>query len=255
MNILELKKTLASGGVVLGSEVHELAMPAIAELYAAAGFDFIMVDCEHTSIDLSAAVEIFRVARGNQIAPFIRVAEVDYALICRALDQGANGIIVPRVTCREQVAEAASMVRYPPTGRRGIYAGGSPASYRDMDPNEYVRWANDAIMLAIMLESKEAIDGIDNIISVPGVDLVLVGPADLSLSIGHPFEFEHPLEVSLMRKVVQKCRDRNIPCGCAYWDVDLAKFWVNEGMQFVWIGNEVNMIASCSKDIIARFRG
>ncbi|NPV54312.1 MAG: hypothetical protein HPY71_12475 [Firmicutes bacterium] len=254
MNIEQIRQALASGGLVIGSEVNEMRSPAIAEIYAAAGFDYIMIDQEHTAIDLSEVAGIIRVARLSGIAPFVRVPEIDYNVICRPLDQGAQGIVVPRVTSRDQVLEVLDMIRYHPKGRRGLAVGGPSVGYRDINAQEFVDRANNSIMLVVQIESEAAVRDIDSIISVPGVDVAFVGPVDLSLSVGRPCEFTDEKVVSLIQEVVDKCREHRVVSGIALFDLDLIAKWISAGMRFFWVGNEVVMILSQGRQIVQGLR-
>jgi 2-keto-3-deoxy-L-rhamnonate aldolase RhmA len=254
MDIKQIRETLHRGGIVLGSEVNEVRSPAIAEIYAAAGLDFILVDMEHTSFTLSEAAQIFRVARNCGIVPLVRIPQIDYSVICRNLDQGAKGIIVPRVSSRKEVLEVLDIMKYPPRGRRGIYPGGTSVGYRALSAVDFVKEQNDSILLVIQIESETAVRKLDEIITVPGIDVVLVGPADLSLSIGLPGDFHHEKVATLMKEIVEKCTQNGIPSGVAHWDPKYAQLWRKEGMQFFWINNDVNMLLAGAKTIVQEMR-
>jgi len=254
MDIKNLRKTLQQGGMVIGSEVNEIRSPAIAEIYAAAGLDFIVVDMEHTSFTLSEATQIFRMARNCGISPLVRIPVVEYEVICRNLDQGARGIIVPRITSSEEVLRVIDIMKYPPKGQRGLYPGGTAASYCPVSPADFIQDQNENTLLIIQIENQEAVHNLDSILSIPEIDVILIGPADLSLSIGHPCEFFHEEVLSLMRKVIQSCHDFKIPCGVAYADPQLAKSWKSEGVQFFWVNSDINMLFTGAKAIVAEMR-
>ena len=235
-----------------------MRLPVIAEIYAAAGFDFIMIDNEHTAISISETVEIMRVARLCNIAPFVRIPEIEYSSINRMLDHGAQGIIAPRVTKRDQVIDLIDIMRYPPDGSRGFGPSGSCTGYcnlLDIDGKEFVGRTNSSIMLVVMIESESAVNDIDDIISVPGVDIVLVGPNDLSLTLGCPCQIYDERMVSLIYEVIEKSKKHGIASGCAGYDVDGFLKWINAGMQFFWVASEVGMILSQGRQIVKNLRG
>ena len=253
MRIEKIRETLNSGGLVLGGEVMAFKSPVAAEIYEAAGFDFIMIDNEHSAFDLSETAEIIRVANLCEIAPFVRVPEIGYHIINRLLDQGVKGIVIPRVTSRKQVVEVVDMMRYYPKGKRGFGPQGS-AGYRDFDPEEYIEHANKSIMLVIQLESESAINDIDNIISVPGIDVVLIGANDLSLTVGKPCQLYDKKIVSLIQKVVDKCAEHEVISGIAGYDINGFLDWIKTGMQFFWVVNEIQMILSQGQKILKKLR-
>jgi len=254
VKIEKIRDTLNSGGLVIGGEVIIMESPAIAEIYAAAGFDFIMIDNEHTALDLSQTVEIVRVANLCKIAPFVRVPEIEYHIINRLLDQGVKGIVIPRVTGKEQVIKVLDMMRYYPQGERGWGPSGSCTGYGDFDPEKYIDHANKSIMLVIQIESKDAIKDIDSIVSIPGVDVALIGANDLSLTAEKPCQLYDKEVVSLMQKVVDKCREYGITSGIAGYDINGYLDWIKAGMQFFWVANEVQMILSEGQKIVKKLR-
>lgn len=254
MRIEQIRNTLSSGGLVIGGEVIEMKSPAIAEIYAAAGFDFIMIDNEHTAFDLSQTVEIIRVAKLCGIAPFVRVPEIEYHIINRLLDQGAEGIIIPRVTSGDQVTEVIDMIRYHPLGRRGWGPSGICTGYRNFNPKEYIEHTNKSIMLIIQIESRDAVKNIDNIISVPGIDAVVVGANDLSITVKRPCKLYDKEMISLIQIVTDKCKKYGVISGTAGYDLNGFIDWIKGGMQFFWVANEVEMILSQGQKIVKKLR-
>jgi 4-hydroxy-2-oxoheptanedioate aldolase len=252
MDIKNLRKNLQQGKIVVGSEVNEVRSPAIAEVYAAAGLDFIVVDMEHTSFTISEASQIYRMARNCGIAPLVRIPAIEYEVICRNLDQGARGIVVPRITSAEEIHQVIEIMKYPPKGKRGLYPGGTAVGYCPTTPADFIRDQNDTTLLIVQIENQQAVQNLDSILSIPGIDVILIGPADLSLSIGHPCEFLRENVLSLMRKVIQRCRDYKIPSGVAYADPGLAKSWISEGVQFFWVNSDMNMLLTGAKAVVAK---
>lgn len=251
MDFNNLRKNLQQGKIVVGSEVNEVRSPAIAEIYAAAGLDFIVVDMEHSSFTISEASQIYRVARNCSITPLVRIPAIDYELICRNLDQGARGIVVPRITSAEEVIQVIEIMKYPPKGKRGLYPGGTAVGYCSTSPAAFIQDQNDNILLIVQIENQQAVQNLDSILSIPELDVILIGPADLSLSIGHPCEFFHDDVLSLMSKIIQRCREYKIPSGVAYADPGLAKRWISEGVQFFWVNSDINMLLTGAKAVVA----
>jgi len=184
-----LKKTLATGGHALGSWLT-LPSPAIAEMMARAGYDWLACDLEHASLDLSQCAELMRAASLAGAEPMVRLSANDPVLIKRVMDAGANGIIVPMVNSAEEAAAAVAAMQYPPRGNRGVglfRAQGYGATFQ-----EYKRWLAEEAVCIVQIEHIEAVRNLESILAVDGVDGYIIGPYDLSASLGVPGEFDRP---------------------------------------------------------------
>jgi len=169
--------------------------PAVLEIVALAGFDFAMIDLEHTSISLESLEDLLRAAQAHDLGVLVRVPDVDPKFILRVLDIGTEGILIPHVRGVETVQTAVSAVRYPPIGHRGFYGAARAADYsaHGLGTNrELAQELNKSVVLGILLEDQEAIAEADTIVATPGIDFVIVGPADLSASLGLLDTKKHP---------------------------------------------------------------
>jgi 2-dehydro-3-deoxyglucarate aldolase len=184
-----LKCRLATSEVTFGSWI-QLGQAAIAEIMAAAGYDWIVVDLEHSVISLREAEEMIRIIRMSGVDPLIRLSKNDPVQIKRVMDAGAEGVIVPMVKTAAEIAEAVAAVRYPPFGTRGV--GLARAQGYGTRFQEYRSWvATDSVIIA-QIEHIEGVRNLGPILSTPGVAGFIVGPYDLSASLGVPGEFDHP---------------------------------------------------------------
>ena len=183
-----LKAKLRSNTLTLGSWIS-LAHPSIAEILARAGFDWLVVDLEHSTISMSEAGELIRVIDLCGISPLVRVTSNDPNQIKRVMDAGAHGVVVPMVNSVDDAARAVAATRYPPLGTRGVgIARGQrfgPEGFRD-----YVGWQADGPVVIAQIEHIAAVDAVADILAVPGIDGFIIGPYDLSCSIGRPGDFE-----------------------------------------------------------------
>jgi 2-keto-3-deoxy-L-rhamnonate aldolase RhmA len=184
-----LKSQLRNGEVTIGSWLT-LGHPAIAEIMAKAGFDWITVDLEHSSITIDQAEELIRVIDLCQVTPLVRVTNNDPALIKRVMDSGAHGVIVPMINTPAEAERAVAAVRYPPHGTRAI--GLARAHGYSLEFERYREWADRENVVIVQIEHSEAIGHLDEILAVPGVDGFSVGQYDLSGSLGIPGQFDHP---------------------------------------------------------------
>lgn len=180
---LKLRKT------TIGSWIT-LPHPAIAEIMAGAGFEWLVVDLEHSAITLGEAAELIRVTDLCGVVPLVRVSANDPVQIKRVMDAGAHGVIVPMVNSAGEAEQAVASVRYPPQGRRGV--GLSRAQGYGTAFESYWEWVQQESIVMVQVEHIQAVDNLAAILAVPGVDGFIVGPYDLSCSLGIPGEFEHP---------------------------------------------------------------
>jgi 2-dehydro-3-deoxyglucarate aldolase len=173
--------------------------PALAELLARAGFDWLNIDMEHSAISLQSAAELIRVVDLAGVRPFVRVGSHDSNVIKRVMDAGAHGIIASTVNTPEQAAQIVAAVRYPPVGRRGV--GLSRAQGYGDEFDVYYQWLNEESIVIMQIEHTEAVKNLEAILRVPGVDGFLIGPYDLSASLGVPGDFAHPKMIEALAEV------------------------------------------------------
>jgi staphyloferrin B biosynthesis citrate synthase len=161
--------------------------PLIVEMIGHAGFNFVIIDTEHASINPETVENMIRAAEVVGLTPFVRVSENSEGAILRALDAGAKGVVVPHIRTKEDAERAIHASRYHPLGMRSLN-GGRPAAFGKDDLTKYVEQANQEIMVILMIEDNEGIENLDDILSVTGIDMVLEGAADLSQSYGVPWK-------------------------------------------------------------------
>jgi len=205
------------GGETLYGTLLNLPSPAIAEVLAQSGFDWLFIDAEHGGIGTSALLSILQ-AVDRDIACIVRLPELDGGAIKRALDLGAHGIIVPQVETAAEAAEAVRLARYAPAGERGM--GLSRAHGYGFTFNEYIEAANDAIAVIVQCEHARAVENIESIAAVDGLDAVFLGPYDLSASLGHPGDIGHPAVTEAIGRVTDVCQAAGMPLG--YFGIDAA---------------------------------
>lgn len=188
-----------------------LAHPLIPELLAPAGFDWLCVDMEHSSIDLGDLLPLMISIEANGMVPLVRVGENHPNLIKRVMDAGAYGVIVANVNSPEEAAAAVNAVKYPPQGRRGVGLYRVQGYGRRFE--EYKRWLQKESVVIVQIEHIDAVKRIDDIFSVPGLDAFLIGPYDLSGSMGRPGDLTHPDVEAAVKKVLAAGRRHGIPAG------------------------------------------
>jgi 2-keto-3-deoxy-L-rhamnonate aldolase RhmA len=196
-----VKRVMNSGGLALGTHTGGIADPQIVEIIGLAGFDAAFIDMEHTPFDLHDVTQMVMAAERVGITPIVRTPGFHPAFILRLLDQGVQGIQVPHVSNPETAREAVKAMRYPPQGERGMAAGSRAAEFGKVSLLDHMAQSNREVLLACMIEDVEAIERIDEIAAVEGVDLLAVGPSDLSRSLGVSGQPDHPRLIAAIDRV------------------------------------------------------
>jgi 2-keto-3-deoxy-L-rhamnonate aldolase RhmA len=204
-----LKARLATGETLYGT-LLTLGSTEVAELLAVAGFDWIFLDAEHGALDPRDVLHLLQAVAGRTPC-LVRVPTLEEAWIKRALDAGAEGIIVPQVATAEAAEQAVQFAQFPPTGRRGL--GTARANRYGLGVAEYLNTVADRVIVVVQAETVEAVNNIQAIARVQGIDAVFVGPYDLSASLGYPGEVDHPAVRAAIAQVSRVCRDAGVPTG------------------------------------------
>jgi len=205
----DFRQRLQQGERLIGTMVT-IGSREIAEVLGEVGFDWLCLDGEHGALEPSVLQGLLQAINRN-VAVIVRVPALDEADIKHALDIGATGVMVPQVHTAEHAALAVRWSRYPPLGARGV--GVARAQHYGFRVAEYLEHANEQVTVIVQAESGAAVDNIDSIVRVPGVDAVLIGPYDLSASLGHPGELSHPTVQAAITRVAEACQGVGLPLG------------------------------------------
>jgi len=205
-----LKRKLQRQEVTIGSWLT-VGHTSIAEIMAKAGFEWLVVDMEHSVITLDIAQQLIQVIEGCGVVPLVRVGENNATIIKRVMDAGAYGVIVPMVNNREQAEAAVKAVKYPPIGMRGV--GLARAQGYGAQFDEYAATVNEESVVIAQIEHIDAVNNIESIISVDGIDGCIIGPYDLSASLGMPGKFDHPDMLKAIEKVEKSCKEKRVVLG------------------------------------------
>jgi 2-keto-3-deoxy-L-rhamnonate aldolase RhmA len=240
-----VKKSLREGKPVIGITVT-IPSPDVALQAARLGFDFLWIDMEHSQIALETARNMILATNGTATVPFIRVPVNELWTAKRALDAGALGVIFPFVSTPELARQAVAACKYPPLGLRG--SGPGLASLRWPAPGGYIDFADRNAMVVIIIEQKQAVERIDEIVAVPGIDVVFIGPSDLSYSYG--FRGRQTPEVKeAIAKVLAAGKRHNVPVGRLAGAADIAGY-IKEGFQFFQAASDLAMMAAGARPFL-----
>jgi 2-keto-3-deoxy-L-rhamnonate aldolase RhmA len=247
----EFRARLKRREKLLGTMVT-LASGASAEVLASLGFDWLFIDAEHGALETRELNEILQ-AVGDKAACIVRVPQAAELPIKKALDLGAHGIIVPQVNTAEQAADVVRWARYAPEGARGV--GLARAHGYGLKFREYLSAANREIAVIVQAEHARAVENIDAIVRVPGIDAVLLGPYDLSASLGLMGMIDDPVVVAAIGRVTEACRRADMPLG--YFGVTAAAVrpYVERGYTLIVAGVDTLYLANGAKALLAELRG
>ena len=247
-----LKERLAKGEPVFGCAVS-IGHPALVEISGHAGFDFVLLDFEHGSLDVSQAEAITVAARAAGVAPVWRVNHLETAHIARALDLGAEGVLVPHIKSADDARKAVAAALYPPAGNRGLGPRRCIRFGAD-DPRRYYRTANRTTFVAVMIEDREAVEAIDEIAAVKGIDAFNIGTWDLSRSMGLPLMTRHPKIRCLIDRILAAALANNIACGVPPESPADAARWYGRGVRFFESASIDGLLLSSGTSLVEAMR-
>jgi 2-keto-3-deoxy-L-rhamnonate aldolase RhmA len=244
--IKDIRHTLKSGKASIGSWLN-LGSPLAAEVMAAAGFDWLVVDAEHTSYSMENISNMFRAIEARGAIPLARAWDHSSSTAGRLLDAGAYGIVFPHVSTPEQAKHLADSVRYPPIGSRSAGTGRCTTIL-----NNYRNIFNDLVLCIPQIEDMEGINNAEAIARVEGVDIGFLGPNDLALSMDVPVG--HPEHEKALRSFRLGCKTASIPCGIPVRDAQTANSRIEEGFQFIDINNDLRFLESVAMNQLKEIR-
>lgn len=244
-----LKERLKAGEVVLGPFAI-LNAPGLIEAMGYAGFDFVIIDTEHGPLSIESAENLTRAADSVGIAPIIRVTENEAGLILRALDIGSAGVEIPQISDKSDAVKAVINSKYVPIGDRGLSPFIRATAYFSKAGPDYTRRANEESVVVIHVEGERGIKNIDEILTVDGLDVIFLGPYDISQSVGLPGQVDHPRVVSLMTEASEKAKKADKVLGSYARDVEMAKRLIQMGVQYMSVCVDATIFLQACERIV-----
>ena len=245
-----LRDKISSGKLTMGSWIT-LGHPAIAEIVARAGFDWLVVDLEHSVISIDMAGDLIRTIDLCGVAPLVRLTSNDPNQIKRVMDAGAHGIVVPMVNSPAEAIRAVAATRYAPKGTRGV--GLARAQGYGVNFQDYLKWQNDGPVVIVQIEHMDAVAHLEEILNVPGVDGFMIGPYDLSCSMGIPGQFENAEFITTMNQICETGKRLGCPAGLHIVEPDLQRLeqTIREGYTFIAYSVDIRMLDVSVRQAIA----
>lgn len=230
----ELKRRLRAGETVIGPFVIIPSVPLVDTL-GYSGMDFCIIDTEHGPISQESATDLVIAAQGVGVAPIIRVGDNDERLILRALDIGAEGVQVPQINVIQDAEAVVHAAKYAPIGERGLSIFTRAGNYFKDGGSDHTNRQNDETMTVVHIEGKRGLDNLESIMTVDGIDVLFLGPYDISQSLGVPGDVRNPIVESALREATAKARSRGRAVGSYAKDVEMGKWLIDLGIQYISI--------------------
>ena len=238
----KLRQLLNEGRPAYGTMIQDLRSPSVAQIMAQAGCDFLFLDMEHGPFSYETVADTVRVARLMGITPLVRVPDAEYHLIARTLDLGAQGLMIPRVETRAQVEYIVECALYPPLGKRGCSVDKGQNDFVPQGTWSFTEEANRENLIILQIERRQAVEEIDDLLSVPGVGAALIGPNDLSLSLGQRSDDMLASLEAPIQRVLDACLARGIPCGIHIANLEWLAEWQRRGMQLICYSTDIKFL-------------
>jgi 2-keto-3-deoxy-L-rhamnonate aldolase RhmA len=238
---------IKAGDLLIGTLVT-LASPEVTEIMVEVGFDWLFIDCEHAPFEAQTAQALLQAA-GDRCPCAIRVPSGDKVWIKKALDIGAAGIIVPQVNSPEQAERVVRLCKYPPQGTRGVGIARAHGYGRRF--SEYVERANEAVAVILQAEHIDAVNTIEAIVQVPGIDAILIGPYDLSASLGKTGKLNDPEVRAAIVRITKACTDAGLRLGAFGVTAEAVQPFIKEGFTLIAVGVDTLFLARAAKEALA----
>lgn len=249
-----VKAKLRRGEAVWGTFIFEYGTPAAPRILQAAGWDYALIDTEHAGFSIETVANMLQVSGSIGFPTLVRTPETQRALMSRPLDAGALGLMIPRVESRAQAEEIVRYTKYPPAGDRGVAFGTAHTAYRGVDGQRFMRQANAEILLVMQIETQTGLEHMDEILSVPGLDVALIGPYDLSTSLGIPGQVNHPRMLKAVDGFLRCCAKHKVAAGNFVTTPADAKAWLRRGMRFMIYSTDFLLVMDQSRQVLSEVR-
>lgn len=244
-----LKKILKEGGKPIGTYIKSTDS-SIIEICSMVGFDFVIMDCEHTSFSKERMSALLMAAETNDVTALIRVRENNQPLILQALDAGAYGVQIPNIRTADEVKQAVQSIYYMPKGGRGFANTTRAGGYGLMQVKDYIAKTYDELMCICYCETREAYENLDEILTVDGLDMIFIGPSDLSQAYSHIGEVEHPEVLAIVDDIIQKAKKAGKWVGTVAGNGKKAAELYKKGVDMVVLSSDHGMLASGTKAML-----
>ena len=254
----QLKETIEKNQYAVGTFLG-VANPSIVEILGYTGLDFVAIDTEHGPYDTMDMSDLIQAAESKGLSPLVRVADLTHKEIQRAVDNGAEGIIIPCLKSTDDFRKAVDLCKFPPIGNRGFIKGRGSGfgneDWADGTLEEYMHNSNEKVLLLPQCETREALEEIEEIVRIEGIDGIFIGPFDLSISMGIPGQFDAPEFRQAVSRVLNACREAGKLCMIFSSSAEEAREYMNQGFDAVANSIDTIMFKKIYKEMVEAIRG
>jgi 2-dehydro-3-deoxyglucarate aldolase/4-hydroxy-2-oxoheptanedioate aldolase len=247
---MHLRNRVTSLDKLRGAMIFEFFSPGIPIILKNAGCEFIIFDMEHGGLSLEQFKVLATISNSNQISPLIRIPEVSYNYVARALDLGASGIMAPMVNTAEEAMKVVKSSKYPPEGIRGAGFGFAHDNYNNQNPLKYIKKANNELINIIQIETKYGLENVESIAAIDGVDCLWVGHFDLTNFLGIPGDFTSSIYLDAIKRVVDAGKINKKSLGIMVNNNDELEMYSELGFNMIAVGTEMNILSRSISQII-----
>lgn len=244
-----IKKGLKEGKSYIGT-FAKMTDPSTVEIMSLIGFDFFIIDNEHTHMSKESMLALLRAADISGIIPIVRIRQNNRSMILQSLDAGGLGVMVPETSTKEEVQELVDNAYYYPMGNRGFSPSHRAAGYGFMNGTEYAKMANENVMTIAYCETALGLKNLDEMLSVPNLDVMWIGPMDLSQALGVIGDSKHPKVQEAMKMIIEKCKKAHVAVGTIAPNAEETKRLLDMGVQFIGLSSDQAMIAYAGKQFM-----
>jgi len=248
MNPERLRQALAAGKVVYGTWV-QTPSPEVVEILGWSGWDLVILDLEHGPYGPEGLPHLIRAAQSSDATPFVRVPLTAPQEVGKALDLGAAGIVVPGISAADDGARAVRLTRFPPHGSRGSSPSTRQLHYSAVPFASLTEPGSPQPLVVLQVEARLATSDLGGILGIEGLDVIFIGPYDLSTSLGLPGQFDHPRVREAISEIVNRAAERGVAVGIWVPDAKSAHLWVDQGVRFMTVSNNELMLFKTSADL------
>ncbi len=249
-----LKVMLGKGEPVWGTFIFEYGSPSAPRILQAAGWDYALIDSEHAGFGGETVTNLLQVSSAIGFPTLVRVPETQRSLLSRPLDAGALGLMIPRVESKEQAEAIVRYTKYPPIGDRGVVLGTAHTGYQMVDGKQFLRQANRELLLIMQIETRAGLEHMDEILSVEGLDVALIGPYDLSTSLGIPGDVNHPRMQRAIDTFLEGCGTHGVVPGNFVTSIEDGQKWVRRGMRFLIYSSDFGLLMERSRQVLSQVK-
>lgn len=244
-----------AGKPAFGTWITLCPHPRVVKILASAGFDFVIIEMEHTDFSFETVGTLAMMARETGLTPIVRPPGASKAHdLTRPLDAGAQGLLLPSIDTAAQIEEIMVATKYTPIGNRPMNLKGPHTDYCVGTPREIIEHLNRETMTVIMVETRKSIDNLDDILRVPGIDCVMIGPDDLSQDLGIPGEMQNPVLLEAYDEIFARCKARGVPFGLSAQSPEMARNWLSKGATWIPYQNDAAMVLNAARAAVPSLR-